>query len=106
MTIAIEVCGNTVAITKNADVVTRLNTDPILRNTVRSLRPPFWNGTSPFISRPATPEEARDYCSWLAVSGGLPVLWLTSRQAAVQAEYQRQLYAARWRPAGLYPQAS
>jgi hypothetical protein len=59
--LAIQIDGRTVALAEGDDVVTRLNGDRLLRDTVRYLKrggQPLWNGTSPFTARPATDAES------------------------------------------------
>jgi hypothetical protein len=65
--LAIETDGRTVALTEHHDVVTRLNSDRLLQDTVRFLKrggQPLWNGTSMFTSRPATDTEQTRYSRW------------------------------------------
>ena len=69
MLLAIETGGSTVALAEGNDVVERLNTDKLLRDTVRCLKrggQPIWNGTAPFTARPATDSEQDDYSRWQA----------------------------------------
>jgi hypothetical protein len=69
MLLAIETGGSTVALTEQDDVVTRLNTDRLLQDTVRFLKRggvPLWNGVAEFTSRPATDEEQTRYSEWQA----------------------------------------
>lgn len=64
MIIAIESNGETLALAEGDDVVTRLNTDRLLRDTVRQLKRnnvPLWDGVSDFTSRPATETESAVY---------------------------------------------
>jgi hypothetical protein len=66
----IETDNRTVATTDDADVVERLNSDPILRQTVRCLLTnsgkPMWDGVSDFTSRLATDAEIVSYHEWQA----------------------------------------
>jgi hypothetical protein len=68
MLLAIETGGDTVALAEGDDVVTRLNSDRLLRDTVRCLKrggQPLWNGESQFTSRLATDTEQAEYSRWL-----------------------------------------
>ncbi len=58
--------GRPVAITDDEDVAERLNSDGILRGTVRHLKRggvPLWDGVSPFTSRPASDAEQALYAA-------------------------------------------
>jgi hypothetical protein len=80
MIYAIETQGRAVALTEKSDVITRLNTDQYLRDTVIALRSdsgkPLWDGVSTFTARIATDTEAEDYQRWHAASRlQSPVRW-------------------------------
>ena len=70
MIYAIETNNRAVAITDDQDVAERLNSDGILRGTVRHLKTTsgkaLWNGVSSFNSRPATDAERDAYHQWAA----------------------------------------
>jgi hypothetical protein len=71
MLLAIETGGSTVALAEGDDVVERLNTDRLLRDTVRCLKrggQPLWNGVTEFSSRDATPAEQADFRHWQATA--------------------------------------
>jgi hypothetical protein len=68
-----------VAITNDESYVTRLNSDKLLRDTVRHLKRgdvPLWNGTSVFTARAATPAESEDFKRWQAAGDGLSTMTL------------------------------
>jgi hypothetical protein len=60
--------GRTVATTDDSTVVDRLNSDSILRQTVRCIKTTsgrnLWNGVSQFTSRPATETEQAAFHQW------------------------------------------
>jgi len=81
MIYAIETQGRAVALTEKSDVITRLNTDQYLRDTVIALRSdsgkPLWDGVSTFSARLATDAESEHYRKWHAASRlRSPVQWL------------------------------
>jgi hypothetical protein len=65
MIYAIDTDGRTVATTNDADMVARLNTEQVLRETLRHVKTTsgklLWNGRSEFTVRVASDAECEDY---------------------------------------------